>query len=91
MLNYILQRLFYGSLVIFGVLVVVFFIFHALPGDPVAMMAGQRSDVSTREAIAKDLGLDKPIGEQFALYLNDVMPVSFHEDTEENKEKYNRF
>jgi ABC-type dipeptide/oligopeptide/nickel transport system permease component len=88
MLRYILNRLFYGTLVIFGVLVVVFFIFHALPGDPVAMMAGQRTDVSTREAIAKDLGLDKPISAQFLLYFNDLLPLSIHQNTTENQEKY---
>jgi ABC-type dipeptide/oligopeptide/nickel transport system permease component len=89
MLRYILNRLLYGNLVILGVLVVVFFIFHALPGDPVAMMAGQRTDVSTREAIAKDLGLDKPVSQQFLLYFNDLLPISIHEDIPENKEKYN--
>lgn len=89
MLKYITKRLAYGSFVIFGVLIVVFFIFHALPGDPVAMMAGQRTDVSTREAIAKDLGLDRPVSEQFVLYINDLSPLSFHDDTEENKAKYN--
>lgn len=88
MIRYILNRLLYGNLVILGVLVVVFFIFHALPGDPVAMMAGQRTDVSTREAIAKDLGLDRPVSEQFLLYFNDLLPLSVHEDSPENKEKY---
>jgi peptide/nickel transport system permease protein len=88
MLRYILNRLFYGTLVIFGVLVIVFFIFHALPGDPVAMMAGQRTDVSTREAIAKDLGLDKSLSEQFFLYFNDLLPLSLHLNTAENQEKY---
>ena len=88
MFSYILKRLLYGTLVIFGVLIVVFFIFHALPGDPVAMMAGQRSDVSTRDAIAKDLGLDKSLGDQFLLYVNDVLPISVHQNTVENEEKY---
>jgi ABC-type dipeptide/oligopeptide/nickel transport system permease component len=76
-------------LVILGVTVAVFFIFHALPGDPVSMMAGQRTDVSTKEAIMKDLGLDKPLPTQLIYYMNDLSPVSLHEDTEENKIKYN--
>lgn len=89
MLRYIIQRLFYGIFVLLGVLMVVFFIFNALPGDPVAMMAGQRTDVSTREAIAKDLGLDKPLSAQFTLYFNDLSPISVHEDIPESQEKYN--
>jgi ABC-type dipeptide/oligopeptide/nickel transport system permease component len=71
-----------------GVLVVVFFLFNVLPGDPVAMLAGQRSDLSTREAITKDLGLDKPLPAQLLYYINDVSPLSVHEDTEANQQKY---
>lgn len=88
MLRFIIKRLYYGFWVILGVVIIVFFIFHALPGDPVAMMAGQRTDVSTKEAIMKDLGLDKPLPTQLKYYLNDLSPVSLHEDSQENKEKY---
>ena len=89
MLRYFGKRLAYGLVVILGVVLVVFFLFHALPGDPVSMMAGQRSDVSTKEAITKELGLDKPLHQQFLLYLNDLSPLSVYESSSENKEKYN--
>jgi len=42
MFHFIIKRLAYGFLVIVGVILIVFFLFHALPGDPVAMMAGQQ-------------------------------------------------
>ena len=61
MIEFITKRLAYGIMVLCGVVVVVFFLFHALPGDPVAMMAGQRSDLATREAIARELGLGSAI------------------------------
>ena len=88
MLKFIYKRFSYGLLVIFGVAIVVFGIFHALPGDPVAMMAGQRTDVSTRDAITKELGLDKPVSQQLVLYLNDLSPIAVYEDTKENQETY---
>jgi len=88
MVTYILRRLGYGLLIILGVVIVVFFLFHALPGDPVALMAGQRSDLATRQEITEDLGLDKPVMVQFVLYLNDLSPFSLHKDTLENKKKY---
>jgi len=88
MLKFIYKKLSYGFLVILGVAIVVFFVFHALPGDPVAMMAGQKTDVSTREAISKELGLDKPLSTQLALYMNDLSPISVYEDTPENEESY---
>ncbi len=89
MLKFISNRLYYGLLVLIGVTIVVFFIFHALPGDPVAMMAGQRTDVSTKEAIMKDLGLDEPLKKQLIYYFNDLSPISFHQSTQENQYKYN--
>ena len=88
MVKYIVRRLFYGILVLLGATIVVFFIFNVLPGDPVAMMAGQRTDVSTREAIAKDLGLFDPLHVQLYHYLRDLSPISIHEDTPEEKFKY---
>ena len=88
MLRFVAKRLGYGFLVLLGVVFVVFFLFHALPGDPVAMMAGQRTDVATRQAIEKELGLDKPLPMQFYLYLKDLSPLSIHEDTPEQQEKY---
>lgn len=88
MTKYIFKKLFYGFGVIFGVLIVVFFIFNVLPGDPVEMMVGQRSDVATRDAIQKELGLDQSLGVQLGYYLNDFSPLSLHENTPYNKEKY---
>ncbi len=88
MLTYIIKRLFYGFLVLIGVVVIVFFLFNVLPGDPVAMMSGQRTDVATRETISKDLGLDKPLPEQLLMYLKDLSPLSSHADTPDNQKKY---
>ena len=88
MIKYVFKRLLYGMVVLFGAVVVVFFIFNVLPGDPVAMMAGQRTDVATREMITRELGLDQPLHVQLVHYVNDLSPLSFHKDTEENLKKY---
>ena len=89
MIRYFATRFFYGFLVLLGAIVVVFFIFNVLPGDPVALMAGQRTDVSTREKIREELGLNDPLGVQLLTYMNDLSPLSIHKDTEANAEKYN--
>lgn len=88
MFSYIIKRILYGFLVLLGVVIIVFFLFNVLPGDPVAMMSGQRTDVATREAISKDLGLDKPLHEQLFLYMEDLSPISRHENTVANQKKY---
>src|SRR6187551_1745186 len=89
MIQFLIKRILYGFLVLLGAVVVVFFIFNVLPGDPVNMMAGQRTDVATREAISKELGLDLPIHKQLSHYINDLSVLSIHEDIPENQAKYN--
>lgn len=69
----------YGLLVVWGVITVVFLLFNVLPGDPARMMLGQRADGASIEAINKDLGRDKPVYQQYLMYLNDLSPLSFHE------------
>ncbi|MDQ3290664.1 MAG: ABC transporter permease [Bacteroidota bacterium] len=88
-LRFVGARLVHGLLIMVGVVVTVFFLFNVLPGDPVAMLAGQRNDIATRGAIIADLGLDKPLPAQLLYYLNDVSPVSVHADTPDNQQKYN--
>ena len=78
--QFILKRLFYGFLVLIGVIVINFFLFNILPGDPARMMLGQRADITSVEAINKDLGRDKPLLIQFFNYLNDLSPLSIHND-----------
>jgi peptide/nickel transport system permease protein len=80
MLRYILKRFLYGILVLIGVICLIFFLFNVLPGDPARMMLGQRADITSVEAINKDLGRDKPLPMQFLGFLNDLSPISVHND-----------
>lgn len=87
MLKFIIRRLAYGLLVLFGVVLVVFLIFQVLPGDPANLM-GQNMSPEKRERIHEELGLNKPLYARLGIYLNDLSPISFHEDTEQNQKKY---
>jgi len=78
MVNYVLRRLFYGILVLWGVVSLVFMLFNILPGDASTMLLGQRADIASVEAIKKDLGLDKPLFTQYLNFLNDISPLSVH-------------
>jgi len=77
--KFIFKRLFYGFLVMWGVVTVVFFLFNILPGDPARMMLGQNASKEQIDAINKDIGRDKPALVQYMLYLNDISPLSIHE------------
>jgi peptide/nickel transport system permease protein len=93
--RFILKRILYGLLVLLGVIVINFFLFNILPGDPARMMLGQRADITSVEAINKDLGRDKPLVTQFFNYLNDLSPLSIHNYADKesywylDKAKYN--
>lgn len=86
MIRYILKKLFYGILVLWGVLTLVFFLFQVMPGDPARMMLSQREDSTQLEIIKKEYGFDKSILNQYFLYLNDISPLSIHHNS--NKENY---
>lgn len=88
MLHFILKRLWYGILVLFGVIVVVFLLFNVLPGDPARMMLGQRADSASVATINRDLGRDRPLPVQFLNYLNDLSPVSVHNRTRQESMWY---
>ncbi|GGG15040.1 ABC transporter permease [Paenibacillus abyssi] len=62
---YILQRLISLIPVLLFVAVVVFFIIHLTPGDPAAVMLGADASPAEVEALRQELGLDRPIIQQF--------------------------
>ncbi len=82
MIRYILQKIGYALLTLFGVVSVIFFLFTILPGDPARMMLGQNESPEQIEIVKKKYGFDKPLYTQYLYYLNDLSPLSFHSNTE---------
>jgi peptide/nickel transport system permease protein len=78
MFRFLLRKLSYGLLVLLGVVMLVFFLFNVLPGDPARLTLGQRADVTSLENVRRELHLDQPIPLQFLLYLNDLSPLSIY-------------
>jgi peptide/nickel transport system permease protein len=87
-LKFIAIKVFYGVIVLLGVITTVFFLFNVLPGDPASVMLGQRANKEAVEAIHRDLGTDLPVMQQYALYLNDLFVVSVHETEETSSHWY---
>ena len=68
MLGYILDKIFYSAITMFGVVTVIFFLFNVLPGDPAQMMLGQmRIDQLN---MVKKYGFDKSLSNQYFSILN---------------------
>ncbi len=89
MISSITSKIFYGSRVMAGVVVIVFILFQGF-GDPARLIMGQRADAGTLNNIRKELYLDQPKWKQFVYYLNDVSPISIYskQELEEKKIKY---
>jgi peptide/nickel transport system permease protein len=86
--QYLLRKLIYAVLILWGVLTLIFFIFTYLPGDAALMKIGDRADSATVANIRKDMGLDKPKWQRYFKALNDLSPVSFHETADANNYFY---
>ena len=67
MLPFILRRLLQGLMVMLTVSFISFVLFQYV-GDPVVSLLGQDATPEQREALRKDLGLDKPAYQQFARF-----------------------
>lgn len=83
MVGYVLGKLGYGLLTLFGVVTVIFLLFTLLP-DPAQMMLGQNESAEQLAIVKKKYGFDKPIGTQYLYYLNDLSPLSFHSTQADN-------
>jgi peptide/nickel transport system permease protein len=81
MISRFISNCFYGTLVMLGVVTIVFFLFQGF-GDPARLILGQRTDAGTLNNIRKDLYLDQPKWKQFVYYLNDVSPISVYNEIE---------
>lgn len=69
MKSQMLSRLGSALLVMLGVCTLVFLLIHLVPGDPVEAMLGESARPADRAALRADLGLDRPLGEQYLGYL----------------------
>jgi len=78
---YITKKITYGILVLWGVLTLVFFLFNVLPGDPARMMLDKREDANQLAVIKQKYAFDRSLTVQYALYLNDVFPISIHHNS----------
>nr|WP_311529749.1 glutathione ABC transporter permease GsiC [uncultured Ralstonia sp.] len=68
MLNYFIKRVLGVIPTLLIVAVLVFLFVHLLPGDPARLAAGPEADPATVELVRSDLGLDKPMHEQFVRF-----------------------
>jgi ABC-type dipeptide/oligopeptide/nickel transport system permease component len=73
MITYISRRLFALVLVLIGMSLLTFTITRLIPSDPARAAAGMDADQATLEAVRQELGLDRPLPEQYWRYATGVL------------------
>lgn len=73
MFAFIIKRLLTTIPTVLGVSIVVFTLIHLIPGDPVATMLGLEADPAIIEQQRQQLGLDRPLLEQYFRWLGNVL------------------
>ena len=74
---YLVKRILLFIPTLLGISLITFTLMKHLPGDPVLGMAGERATPETISRIRGELGLDKPLPVQYALYVKRVCTGQF--------------
>jgi peptide/nickel transport system permease protein len=72
MQEYIIRRILFTLLTLFGVATILFFIFRIMPGDPTAQVISPALDPVAQARLKEAYGLDKPLLVQYVLYLKNL-------------------
>jgi peptide/nickel transport system permease protein len=73
MTRYIVRRVLYSIPVLLGIILLVFVLARVIPGDPCTATYGEKATPELCAQFEVRFGLDKPIWEQFVIYLGAIL------------------
>jgi peptide/nickel transport system permease protein len=73
MIRFFLSRLAFGALVLFLLSIFVFVLFYVSPSDPARIIAGDKATEALMAQIRTNLGLDKPMIQQYLMFLGNLL------------------
>ncbi len=73
MKKYLIKRVLLAIGIIFALSCVTFVILNVIPGDPVALMLGDNADAATVKAVRANLGMDKPLPQQYLSWVLNLL------------------
>jgi len=91
MLAYAVRRILQMVPTLFGVMLLVFFLFKWFGGDPAEILAGLFATPQQVAAIRSQLGLERPVWEQFWLFLRQVVTFDWGRSWATNEAVSNLF
>lgn len=77
MISCIIKRLLWAIPTLLGVSVLVFFMVHLAPGDPALVMLGEHANKEAVDALREQMGLNKPLLEQYFLFVTNALQGDF--------------
>jgi peptide/nickel transport system permease protein len=83
MTAYLIRRLLWSVVVIFGLAAIVFFVMHMV-GDPARLMLPQEATEEQYQALRKQLGLDAPLPVRFATFMLGMARLDFGDSLWQN-------
>lgn len=81
MIAYVARRLLSVIPVLLGVSVLVFSVMQLIPGDPAEMVAGENASEEDIANIRRQLGLDRPVHEQYFSFIGNAIKLDFGTST----------
>ena len=72
-MTYFLQRILTTIPIVFGVVTFTFLLIHLIPGDPIDIMLGDQASLIDKQTLQEELGLDKPLLEQYISFLSGLV------------------
>ena len=72
-----IKRLFHLLIALIIISAVTFVITRVLPGNPAYLIVGVQADYEILQSVIQKLGLDKPIYEQYKIYVFDLLQGNF--------------
>lgn len=79
MLGFITRRTLFAIPVLIGIVIVVFFLMRAIPGDPCTSMLGERATEEACERFNEANGLNDPIWVQLGIYMKNIVTLNLGE------------
>lgn len=77
MRDYLIKRILLALGVIFAISAITFFVLNIVPGEPVRVMVGDMADEATIQRVREQMGLNKPVLEQYANWLTNMLHGDF--------------
>ncbi|WP_039042193.1 glutathione ABC transporter permease GsiC [Sporosarcina sp. ZBG7A] len=86
MLRFLGKRLLQIIPILILVSIFIFLFVHMIPGDPARLVAGEDATIEDVELVRKELGLDKPITEQYITYMKNLFQGDFGKSLKTNRD-----